>query len=111
MRYMLIAALLVGCGGSSSAPDAAIDARPFTTCPTDKWFTDLYGTSSNVNCNGVEQCAVESNLSPLRSTCFIGNVDSECRRLGSTDTCCELKKDPYPLYNHMVIRNCDPSGL
>lgn len=106
MRKILLVMLLVGCGGSSSAPDAAVDARPYTACPTDNWFTDLYG-QFGANCYGVDVCTIEANLSTFRSTCNIGGVDSRCRRLGSSAQCCEVKQDAFPLFNHMVIRTCD----
>jgi len=107
MRYMLIAALLVGCSGSSSAPDAAIDARkPYVSCPTDKWFTDLYKGVS-LYCDAA--CIVEADLSPLRSKCFIGGVDTAhtphpCMRLGFTDACCSQSYDEQ---NSVRTSTCD----
>lgn len=108
MRYMLIAALLVGCSGSSSAPDAAIDARkPYVACPTDKWFTDTYKNGLALYCDAA--CVVEADLSPLRSKCYIGGVDTAttphpCMRLGFTNTCCE---QVFSEDNAVRTRTCD----
>lgn len=105
MRYMLIAALLVGCSDSSSAPDAAIDAQ-FAACSTEPWFTRIYGASAPTNCYGAEQCLLQSNYAIGDRTCFIGGKDSQCIALTGayTGTCCEPKKEGVI---SMSVRTCD----